>query len=219
MNVNFPTRLVFAAAVEADRINGGYYKFPTSEDNLEKKKNFDIIKHLLEEKTTFTDETFSIADEIIHYYNGKLLELMSNKLNSYSVSACIASNQESVTDIKTIGLIASLPKAWRQSVNFDQQMEEREQAYKASTAFGSTGDQYIGNCEIIMCVYSTKWFRYFITAKDINTNNVVNFSMNRSLEKNKIFHIHGKVKDHVDGVTRLNYVKVKDLNSKVDNSN
>ena len=53
MNVNFPTRLVFAAAVEADRINGGYYKFPTSEDNIEKKKNFDIIKHLLEEKTTF----------------------------------------------------------------------------------------------------------------------------------------------------------------------
>jgi hypothetical protein len=114
-----------------------------------------------------------------------------------------------VDSLIEIGLVSSLPKAYESSVQFDSMLEEKERAFAVSKHFGSKGDNYRGRVKIISCVYSQKWFRYFLTAKDVVTNNVVNFSTNFTLDLGKELAISGRIKDHVEsGVTRLNYVKV-----------
>jgi hypothetical protein len=134
---------------------------------------------------------------------------MSGKLNSYSQAACQVANKETVDSIIEIGLISSLPKAYESSVQFDSMLEEKERAFAVSRHFGSKGDNYRGRVKIISCVFSQKWFRYFLTAKDIDTDNVVNFSTNFALDLSKEFTISGRIKDHVElGTTRLNYVKI-----------
>jgi hypothetical protein len=217
--MQYPTRNVFAAAVHAHRENDGYSSARQVEeirdafDNVIgekiKHRNLDLVKQYLESSVDLPTECYTEADSIMDYYKGKLMDLMTGKLNSYSQSAMVAANSESIDSLQQIGLIASLPKAFRQSVKFDSMLETKEWAQKQSVHFGKSGDSYDGRVEVIASIYSSKWFRHFHTAKDLETNNVVNFSSADSLEIGRKIHIKGRIKDHVDNnVTRLNYVKI-----------
>jgi hypothetical protein len=213
----YPTVKVFAAAVHAYNINEGYFKVVTfshltnnAGDQIAKRRNIDIVVQCLQSPVDpCTADDYAKANLIIEYYQGKLIDLMSGKLNSYSQAACQVANKETVDSLIEIGLVSSLPKAYESSVQFDSMLEEKERAFAVSRHFGSKGDNYRGRVKIISCVYSQKWFRYFLTAKDVVTNNVVNFSTNFTLDLGKELAISGRIKDHVEsGVTRLNYVKV-----------
>jgi hypothetical protein len=218
--MNYPTRTVFAAAVHAFNINEGYSSSRRVDeirdefDNVIGEKvihrNLDLLREYLDKAIELPEECYNEADSIIDYYKGKLMDLMTGKLNSYSQSAMIAANSEFIDNIQQIGLIASLPKAYRQSVKFDSMLETKEWAQKESVHFGKPGDAYSGQIEIIASIYSSKWFRHFHTAKDLETNAVVNFSSAESLEIGRKIFIKGRIKDHVDNnVTRLNYVKIQ----------
>lgn len=214
---------VFAAAVRAYHSNKGYFKDAKSTfapEDLEMQnaiitvRNFDLIKQYLSDKVKFSTTEIEEANSIIAYYQSKLLVLMSGKLNGYSIACCTAANKKTITDPIELGLIASLPKAYRHSVAFDAVLESKERATAASSHFGKKGDSYEGQAIVISSIYSQKWFRYFHTARDTTTNNVVNFSSDKLLEIDSLKILKGRVKDHVEGnVTRLNYVKVTDANS------
>jgi hypothetical protein len=217
-NVSWPTEKVFAAAVLAHRTNDGYYKSETVEyqnidDNtitIKKSRNLDLMRqYLTSEEDPCTNDDYLYAKIIIDYYQSKLLDLMSGKLNTYSRAACYAVNKETITDLIDVGLIASLPKAHESSVIFDSMLERKETAFSQSRYIGSPGENYQGKVTVISSVYSQKWFRHFHTVQDIATGNVLNFSSNSSLILDKEITIKGKVKDHVNGnATRLNYVKI-----------
>jgi len=213
----YPTIKVFAAAVHAYNINEGYFKvdqipgYATGEaDQITKRRNIDIVSKCLQSSVDpCTADDYARANIIIEYYQGKLIDLMSGKLNSYSQAACQVANKETVDSLIEIGLVSSLPKAYESSVQFDSMLEEKERAFAVSRHFGNKGDNYRGRVKIISCVFSQKWFRYFLTAKDVDTDNVVNFSTNFALDLGKEFTISGRIKDHVEsGTTRLNYVKI-----------
>jgi hypothetical protein len=217
--INYPTEQVFAAAVHAYNENQGYSSSYCSEpirddeDRIigtkETFRNSDLTQKYLKEGVEFSEECYAEARKIISYYGEKLLDLMAGKLNSYSQSALFVAQAESITNLQQIGLIASLPKAYKQSINFDNMLEAKTLAQKNSAHFGAVGDTYQGRIEIISSVYSIKWFRHFHTAKDLTTKNVVNFSSDQPLEIGRKMQIRGRIKDHVDGnVTRLNYVKL-----------
>lgn len=216
---SYATLRVFAAAVHAFDLNEGYFKGNQSEivkdENGEDKvvvkhRNLDIVQEVLRAETDCcTDLDYSRAKEIIEYYQGKLIDLMSGKLNSYSQAACQVANSEAVTSPVDIGLIASLPSAYLSSIKFDSMLEAKERAHAVSNHFGKKGETYQGKVKVISSVFSRKWFRHFHTAQDLETNNVVNFSSNNSLEVGQEMTLKGRIKDHVEnGVTRLNYVKI-----------
>jgi len=218
-NLEYPTRNVFAAAVHAHRENNGYSSSRRIEDLRDEfdnvigektiQRNLDLVQSYLSDNIEFNEECYTEADAIMDYYKGKLMDLMTGKLNSYSQSAMVAANAESITSAQQLGLIASLPKAYRQSNRFDTMLESKEYAQKQSAHFGKSGDAYEGKVEVIASIYSTKWFRHFHTVKDLKTNAVLNFSTSESLELNRKICIKGRIKDHVDNnVTRLNYVKI-----------
>jgi len=217
--MNYPTRTVFAAAVYAFEINCGYSSSRRIDeirdefDNVIGEKvthrNLDLVREYLEKAIELPQSCYDEADAIMDYYKGKLMDLMTGKLNSYSQSAMVAANAE-IVDTQQIGLISSLPKAYRQSVKFDSMLETKEWAQKQSFHFGKSGDAYEGKIEVIASIYSSKWFRHFHTAKDLETNAVVNFSSAETLEIGRKIRIKGRIKDHVDNnVTRLNYVKIQ----------
>ena len=215
---SYPTHKVFAAAVHAFNVNGGYFKTNHGESIIDqdgnekfvaKPRNLDIILELLRSDTELCESVYTKAKEIMEYYQGKLIDLMSGKLNSYSQAACHVANSESVNSPVDIGLIASLPSAYINSVKFDSILEAKERAHAVSKHFGVKGENYQGRVNVISSIFSRKWFRYFHTAQDINTGNVINFSTNDSLEIGKEINVKGRIKDHVElGVTRLNYVKI-----------
>lgn len=214
----YSTLDVFAAAVRAYSVNKGYLKEAKAtyaDDDVEMKnptivpRNLDLMRQYLSDKIVFTEAEYAEARTIIDYYQGKLVELMTGKLNSYSMAACSAANKEEITEPVELGLIASLPKAYRSSIQFDNMLEAKERANQVSRHFGNKGDVYEGTVKVISSVYSQKWFRYFHTVQDQETQNVVNFSTSEKLDMGKVINIRGRVKDHVDGnVTRLNYVKI-----------
>lgn len=217
-SVSWPTEKVFAAAVLAHKTNGGYYKSDTVESyeadgetiTIKKNRNLDLMRqYLTSEQDPCTSEDYQDAKIIIEYYQSKLLDLMSGKLNSYSQAACGAANKEIITDLLEVGLIASLPKAYKSSMTFDTMLEKKEKAFSQSKYIGSVGESYQGRVKVISSVYSQKWFRHFHTVQDIATGNVLNFSSNAALDLDKEITIKGKIKDHVNGnATRLNYVKI-----------
>lgn len=216
---SYPTIKVFAAAALAYKANNAYFKddkieyFDIENGESVRKvtpRNLTLMKEYLSaEIDPCSEENYEEARQIIEYYQSKLLDLMSGKLNSYSQAATHVANKETINELVDLGLIASLPKAYRNSVKFDQILESKEKALNSSTHFGSVGETYQGKARVISSVYSQKWFRYFHTAQDVTTNNVINFSSNTELEIGAVLHIKGRIKDHVNGnVTRLNYVKV-----------
>ncbi len=216
---SWPTEKVFAAAVLAHRTNDGYYKTEAFEyqslngdkiDTIKKSRNLDLMRqYLTSEEDPCTKEDYLYAKTIIDYYQSKLLDLMSGKLNTYSQAACHAANKETITDLIEVGLIASLPKAYKSSITFDSMLEKKEKAFSQSRYIGSVGETYQGKVKVISSVYSQKWFRHFHTVQDITTGNVLNFSSANALELDKEITIKGKIKDHVNGnATRLNYVKI-----------
>jgi len=218
--MEYNTRTVFAAAVRAHRENDGYSSSRRIEDirneldNVVGEKvihrNLDLVTSYLSDNIEFSEDCYAEADAIMDYYKGKLMDLMSGKLNSYSQSAMVAANAESITNTQQLGLIASLPKAYRQSNRFDTMLEAKDYAQKQSVHFGNPGDAYEGMIEIIASIYSSKWFRHFHTAKDLKTNAVVNFSNSDSLVIGRKIRVKGRIKDHVENnVTRLNYVKIQ----------
>lgn len=226
---SYPTKDVFAAAVRAHNVNQGYQKEAVCKyapEDTEMRnpivtpRNLDFMREYLTSAVEFTEEEYAEATSIIDYYQGKLMELMSDKLNSYSQAACQVANKEKIESLIEIGLIASLPKAWRNSVVFDKMLDAKERAFSVSKIFGAKGDPFEGRVKVISSVYSQKWFRYFHTAQDLATGNVVNFSSGEKLELNEELNIRGRIKDHVDGkVTRLNYVKIIIAKNIVDSTN
>jgi len=216
---SYPTELVFAAAVHAYNQNNGYSSKTNYEPILDENgstvgqtitlPNRDLIRNYLKDEVELSEACYEEARNIIAYYKGKLFDLMSNKLNGYSQSALYAATAENITSIQEIGLIASLPKAYRQSIKFDSMLEVKSNAEKNSSHFGKPGDSYSGRIEVISSVYSSKWFRHFHTAKDLATNNVINFNTDQPLDIGRQMNIRARIKDHIDNnVTRLNYVKL-----------
>ena len=214
------TRTVFAAAVHAFRENGGYSSSRIRKDEKDEfdnvigekiiHRNLDLVQSYLSDNIEFSEDCYAEAEAIMDYYKGKLMDLMAGKLNSYSQSAMVAANAESITSAQQLGLIASLPKAYRQSNRFDSMLEAKDYAQKQSAHFGKAGDAYEGKIEIIASIYSSKWFRHFHTVKDLKTNAVLNFSTQETLEIGRKIQIKGRIKDHVENnVTRLNYVKIQ----------
>jgi hypothetical protein len=214
--VNYSIEDVFAAAVAAQRTNECYVSNSTPSENVNKMTNRHIMNVILNksdiENFVTCEADYDRAKIIMEYYKSKTLEIMSGKANSYTMSAANASYKEFVAsnDQLTIGLIASLPNAWERSVAYDKTWDRVDELKRKSVHFGQIGDKFEGSVEVLSCIYSKNWFKYYITALT-SAGNVVNFASDHEFKQHSLVEITtAKIKQHAaENITRLHYVRTK----------
>ena len=214
--VNYLIEDVFAAAVAAQRVNGCYVSNSTGINTPNLQTNRHLMNVILTKSNVEGFDTcaedYTRAREIIEYYKSKTLDIMSGKANSYTMSAANASYKEFVasTDALTMGLIASLPNAWERSVAYDKTWDRVDDLKRRSTHFGSVGDKFEGKVEVLSCIYSKNWFKYYTTALT-SAGNIVNFAGDHEFKQGNVVEITtSKIKQHAaENITRLHYVRTK----------
>lgn len=211
--INYDTETVFAAAAAAQRINGEYVGNNGGERKIQ---NRQIMLQILTDEE-YAKHTSCAADieqarEIMEYYKGKTLDIMAGKANSYTMSASGAAYKDFIpsNDPLTIGLIASLPNAWARSVAYDSTWDRVDTLKRRSAHFGSVGEMFRDTVEVLSCIYSKNWFKYYTTALT-SAGNVVNFAGDKEFKQgDKVEITTAKIKQHAaENITRLHYVRTK----------
>jgi hypothetical protein len=213
---NYPIEDVFAAAVAAQRTNECYVSNSTGINTPNKMTNRHLMVTILNrtdaDDLNTCEADYARAREIIEYYKSKTLDIMSGKANSYTMSAANAAYKEFVVsnDQLTLGLIASLPNAWERSIAYDKTWDRVNDLKRRSIHFGSVGDKFEGTVEVLSCIYSKNWFKYYTTALT-SAGNIVNFAGDHEFKQGNIVEITtAKIKQHAnENITRLHYVRTK----------
>ena len=209
--LNYNADDVWAAACQAQRVNGAYVKLSVlseSDPNMDRKSNRQIIELLLADTTQITDEDREQGKTVRKYYQGYTFKILKGiKLSEFDNTAMLISNRDVITGSYDIAVIASLPSGYERGVkrgNVDQRVK-----FATGGFIGKIGDKVTVTIEVLKTVYSQKWnTSYFtgITAED----QVVFFAYNHidRLEVGNTYTLKGTVKIHRDNSTQLNRVKL-----------
>lgn len=210
--MNFTADLVWALAIRADRINGGYFKADTGhfdDDDrwvLEKVANKSMVKQWLREGVTdVTQDEVEAGQECRAYFKTYLMRELSGKINDFERQALRISQQDEFTgrDMLQFAIISCLPAAQRRdSSNQDIQRE----IYGSTQLQGQPGDAVRGSIEVVRCNYSANYDKYRITARLGDA--MVDFWFKQECQVGDQFSIKGKIKTvRGDKTTQLNFVK------------
>jgi hypothetical protein len=205
---------VWALAVAADRINGGYFKEPvwsTPEDGTPPKVVKDANKLLVKQwlrTNTFTAATEADLEKgrvVRHYFNGLLLKELSGKINDFERQALRIAQMDEFTGkhLLEFAIVSCLPAAMIR----DQDKKAVAADIRASTQLqGEVGDRIEGEIEVVRCTYSQEYNRFRITAKLVDS--FVDFWYNSGMDVGARVSIKAKIKTvRGDNTTQIHYVK------------
>jgi hypothetical protein len=206
---------VWALAVVADRINGGYFKEQvwtqpvtdlTGPMVLVKEANKIMVKQWLREGANPTTEAdIEQGREVRNYFNGFLLKQISGKINEFEQQALRIAQMDEFTgkNMLEFAIVSCLPSVMIR----DQSRNELAREVRASTQLqGAVGDKIQGEIEIVKCYYSKDYDKYRVTAKLVDS--FVDFWYNSNLEAGQKLTIKAKIKSvRGDNTTQLNFVK------------
>lgn len=189
------------AACAAQRINNGYYKWPTGEH----KTNLSIVRNILSGDESPTEEDKRQANRIVSYCRGMLLKTLGVGISSYDkvVLEIVADNSVSINPMH-LGVISSMPNIYLRKM-YDDSIKKRL-VWSNSESLGSPGDRVQLNVNILLCIYSPKWNRYYITAI-ASTEQPVAWSQILPLEIGTTLSITGTIREYKHHKTFLNRVK------------
>jgi len=194
-----------AASILAQEINEGYVG---SKDYGAKPKNKSLMIAALTENDPRLEQHLEAADRIIHYCQGKMLEMLTGTLSNYWVGILHAINKPvlNLNSHQDTGILASVPNAYERSTNRDRSHELREQLGHHSRHFGNPGDRYESNVRVISKVFSIKYGKTWHTGVDEH-GNLVNFPYAHDLKIDQVYPVRAKIRKHGDDATTLlNYV-------------
>ncbi len=167
----FTADQVWACAVAADRINGGYikepvYDFDVDQRNPVKQANKAIVKAWLREASfdAVTEADYAAGREIRSYFNGLTFKLLSGKITDFERQALRIAQKNEFTnrDMLDFAVISCLPAAMLR----DQSRKELDSEIRSSTQLcAAVGDRVQGEIEVIKSFYSKEYNKYRITAK------------------------------------------------------
>jgi hypothetical protein len=202
---------VWALAVVADRINGGYLKDSEWLENAVppcrgREANKLMVKQWLREGANPTTEAdIEQGREIRNYFNGFLLKQISGKINEFEQQALRIAQMDEFTGkhMLEFAIVSCLPSVMIR----DQSRNELAREVRASTQLqGAVGDKIQGEIEIVKCYYSKDYDKYRVTAKLVDS--FVDFWYNSNLEAGQKLTIKAKIKSvRGDNTTQLNFVK------------
>jgi hypothetical protein len=202
---------VWALAVVADRINGGYLKETEWLENavppcMGREANKKLVKQWLREGSNPTTEAdIEKGREIRNYFNGFLLKQISGKINDFEQQALRIAQMDEFTgkNMLEFAVVSCLPSVMIR----DQSRNELAREVRASTQLqGAVGDKIQGEIEVVKCYYSKDYDKFRVTAKLVDS--FVDFWYNSNLEAGQKLSIKAKIKSvRGDNTTQLNFVK------------
>jgi len=198
---------VWAAACQAQKINGEYIKTSMPNDVL-RRTNRSIVESLLADTTQITDESREQGKKVRQYYQAYTFKILKGiKLGEFDNYAMVISNSEVIDTNYALAVTISLPQSYERGIKRDG----ADQRVKFATGgyIGKIGDKITVTVEVLKTVYSQKWNTSYFTGIT-NDDQVVFFAYNHidRLEIGDTYTIQGTVKAHRDNSTQLNRVKV-----------
>lgn len=198
---------VWAAACQAQQINGEYVKTSLPNDVL-RKTNRQIVESLLSDTSQITDEARSQGKKVRQYFQAFTFKVLKGiKLGEFDKYAMVLSNSDVIDTNYSLAVIISLPSGYERGVkrdNVDQRVKFATGGY-----IGSVGDKVTLTIEVLKTVYSQQWNTSYFTGVT-SEDQVVFFAYNHidRLEIGDTYTVQGTVKAHRDNSTQLNRVKV-----------
>ena len=206
---NFNADDVWAAACQAQSINGSYVKLSMiseSDPSLTKLSNRMIAEKLLTETFNITDEAREQGKKVRAFYQAFTFKILQGKkLNEFDNTAMLIANRDVITSTYDVAVICSLPSCYERGVvrqSVDQRINFAKGGY-----ISAVGNKVSTSVEVLKSVFSQKWMTHYITG--INSDDqVVFFAYKSELPVGNLFDIYGTVKAQRDNTTQLNRVKV-----------
>jgi len=211
--LNFNADDVWAAACQAQRVNGAYVKLSIlseSDPSMDQKSNRQLVELLLADTTQITDEDREQAKTVRKYYQAFTFKILKGiKLSEFDNTAMLIANRDIIESNYDVAVMASLPSCYERGVKRDGV----DQRVKFATGgfIGRVGDKVNVTIEILKTMYSQKWNTNYVTGIT-SDDQAVFFAYNHinNVEIGKTYKFFGTVKAHVhrDNLTQLNRVKV-----------
>lgn len=204
---------VWGAAVAADRINGGYYKEPLYDFNVDqrnpvKEANKVMVKNWLHLESTpmVTAADIELGQTVRSYFHRFLMKELSGKINDFERQALRLAQKDQFEDRDNLAfaIISSLPSVMKR----DKTRVEMAAAVRESTQLqGAEGTKVTGEIVVIKTYFNSEFNKHKVTAK--LGDSYVDFWHSSAPVKDTVLRIQGKIKRHRgDNTTQLNYVKI-----------
>jgi len=208
--LNYNADDVWAAACQAQQVNGSYVKLSAlTENQLTNgvRSNRELISSLMEDTTQITDENREQGKKVRQYYQGLTFKVLKGiKLNDFDNNVMVISNRDVITENFDLAVIASLPNSYVRAVhrdNVDQRIKFATGGYISKPGLKTT----LIKLEILKSIFSHKYNVNFITGIT-PADEVVFFSYKESIMVGQNIIINGTVKAHRDNSTQLSRVKL-----------
>jgi hypothetical protein len=209
---------VWAAACHAQRINGVYVKedhweWPSESATamqLTRKSNRNIMIEALENPFMITDEDRVAGEACLKFIsNDMTFRALQNKLTDFdrSVMKITAVSDRFFPQSHRLELatVACLPNSHQRAL---KRIEEQDRLNQTTGAYiGTVGTRVTVNIEVVRCMFSQKWNRWY--ASGITENNEQVFFANReNYTPGTHLTVQGTVRAHRDGQTQLSRVRM-----------
>jgi hypothetical protein len=207
--LNLVADTVWAAACQAQRVNGAYVKLSVlseSDPDLNLQSNRQIVESLLVDPTQITEEDMEQGRKVRAFYQGLTFKILKGiKLSEFDNTAMVISNRDIINDCFDIAVITSLPSCYERGVK--RQSVDQRIAFATGGMVGTIGSKVSCTIEVLKSVYSQKWDTHYITGIT-SDEQVVFFAYKQELATGQQRDIYGTVKAHRDNSTQLNRVKI-----------
>lgn len=202
---NYNADDVWAAAVQAQYINGSYIK-ALGPDIPNHKTNRQIVNELLVDTTQITQESRDKAVLVRQYFKGLTFKvLQGKKLNEFNNTAMTIANRDNINSKYDLAVIVSLPATYEKSAKRDD--IDRRINFASSGYVGTIGDKVTVQIELAKQFWSKNWNTWYITGLT-DDDKVLFFAYKKQMNIGDRVTITGTVKGTRDNSTQLNRVKV-----------
>ena len=209
--LNYNADDVWAAACQAQQVNGSYVKLSTlTENQLTSgvRSNRELIVSLMEDTTKITDDNQEQGLKVRKYYQALTFKILKGiKLSEFDNTAMLISNRDIINDNYDVAVIASLPSCYERGVKRDG-VDQRVK-FASGGFIGRVSDKVKVTVEILKTSYSQQWNTNYVTGIT-SDDQAVFFAYNHidNVEIGKTYTFFGTVKAHCDNSTQLNRVKL-----------
>ena len=208
--LNYNADDVWAAACQAQQVNGSYVKLSAlTENQLTSgvRSNREIIVSLMENTNEILDESREQGKKVRQYYQGLTFKVLKGiKLNDFDNNVMLISNRDVITENFDLAVIASLPNSYVRAVardNVDQRIKFATGGYISTPGLKAT----LIKLEVLKSIFSHRYNVNFITGVT-PADEVVFFSYKDSIPVGENIIVNGTVKAHRDNSTQLSRVKL-----------
>ena len=211
---NTTAEKAWAAAVAAQRINGGYRKqgdYAVDADNKPIPSNKEVMLALLTApgNDLVTEEDMEQGKQAREWFQGQLFNLLGGTLNEFMQKAAEVAVKEEINLRMDSGMVACLPATWQRA---SQKERVRDiVAESSSQHIGSLTEKITRMVEVLEVKPGVSFTGWLVTATE--GHNILRWCSGVQFVAGEAVRIQGKVKKHDHDretnkpVTWLNYVK------------